>query len=135
LLTNCLKRRCNENGIELVEVNPCNSSFIGNIQHPYVDACNASIEIGRRGLYKYDIGGFYPHITVEDIRTLESKFGDVVECNTDSNWVEIYKSLRNSFKGEEFSYRLRTRIDEVVIPYESFSLSSYKSNVKITIFN
>lgn len=135
LFVSCLKRRCNENGIELVEINPCYSSFIGNIQHPYADACNASIEIGRRGLWKYDIGGFYPNITNEDIRTLEAKFGDVVECSTVSNWVDIYKSLKNSFTSEEFSYRLRTRIGEVLIPYKSFSLSSYKSNVKVIIFN
>ena len=134
LFVGCIRRRCNESGIELVEVNPCYSSFIGNIQHPYVDACNASIEIGRRGLWKYNNGGFYPYITKEDSHTLDSKFGDVVDCSTVCNWVDIYKSLKGSFDGKEFSYRLRTRIDEVIIPHESFSINSYKSNIKITLF-
>lgn len=135
LLTRCIKRRCNETGIELIEINPCYSSFIGNIQHHYADACNASIEIGRRGLYKYENGGFYPSVTTEDICTLEAKFGDVVKCSTGSNWVNIYKSLQDFFIQKEFSYRLRTRIDEVKEPYKSFSINSYKSNIKIIIFN
>jgi IS605 OrfB family transposase len=32
LLLSCITRRCNENGVELIRVNPCYSSFIGNIQ-------------------------------------------------------------------------------------------------------
>ena len=134
LFVGCVRRRCNEHGIELVEINPCYSSFIGNIQHPYADACNASVEIGRRGLYRFENGGFYPHITSEDIRTLEAKFGNVVECSTDSNWVEIYKSLKNSFESEEFSYRLRTGVDGAKTPHKSFSIFSYKSCVKLITF-
>jgi len=60
LITNIITKRCNETGIELIEVNPCYSSFIGNIQHPYGDSCSASVEIGRRGMYKYTKGMFYP---------------------------------------------------------------------------
>jgi hypothetical protein len=135
LLVGCITRRCNETGIELVEVNPCYSSFIGNIQHPYADACNASIEIGRRGLCKYENGGFYPNITKEDICTLEAKFGDVVKCSTDSNWVQVYKSLKKTLDCKEFSHRLRTAPDEVLMPYREFSLNSYKSRVKVIIFN
>ena len=135
LFINCVRRRCNENGIDLDEVNPCYSSFIGNIQHPYADACNASIEIGRRGLHRYENGGFYPHIAEEDIRTLEAKFGDVVGCSTVGNWAEIYKSLTNSIDKVEFAHRLRTGMDEALTPHTSFSIDSYKSRVKINIFN
>lgn len=135
LFVGCVKRRCNESGVELIEVNPAYTSFIGNIQHPYADACNASVEIGRRGLHKYENGGFYPPVTIEDIRTLEAKFGDVVGCSTDSNWVELYKSFKDSFSAIEFSYRLRARIEEVQIPTKSFSMNSCKSGVKTTIFN
>lgn len=135
LFVNCVRRRCNENGIDLIEVNPCYSSFIGNIQHPYADACNASIEIGRRGLHRYENGGFFPHIAEEDIRTLEAKFGDVVGCSTIGNWVEIYKSLTNSFDKKEFAHRLRTGMCEALVPHTSFSVNSYKSGVKINIFN
>jgi IS605 OrfB family transposase len=135
LFVSCLIRRCNETGIELIKVNPCYSSFIGNIQHPYADACNASIEIGRRGLWKYEKGGLYPNITKEDICTLETKFGDVVRCSTDSNWVKIYKSLKESFDGKEFSHRLRARLSEVKVPYDTFSMNSCRSNVYLTIFH
>ena len=135
LFVGCINRRCNERGIELVKVNPCYSSFIGNIEYPYADACNASIEIGRRGIMRYMKGGFYPDITSEDIHTLEAKFGDVVACSTDCGWANIHKSLKNSFDDKEFSHRLRTGIDEVKVPYKSFSMNSYRSNIKVIIFN
>lgn len=135
LFTNCITRRCNESGVELIEVNPCYSSFIGNICYGYADATNASIEIGRRGLYKYEKGGFYPVITEDDIRTLEAKFGDVVGYSTICNWVNIYKSLVQQYKPAEFAQRLRTGINEVEIPYESFSIWSYKSKVDMYTFH
>ena len=135
LFLSVIQRRCNENGVELIKVNPCYTSFIGNIQHKFVDATNASIEIGRRGLHKYENGGFYPHRTAEDNRTLEAKFGNVVDCSTDRSWVEIYKSLRKSIGSMDFSYRLRTRLCEVNVPYKVFSVNSYKSNVKVITFN
>ena len=135
LLTNCINRRCNETGVEIIEVNPCYTSFIGNIKYKYYDPCNASIEIGRRGLYKYDKGGFYPPVSEEDICTLDAKFGDVVKCSTNDDWIDIYKSLKNSFKKDEFSYRLRTRLEQVQIPYQVFSMNSCKSDVKFILFN
>ena len=133
LLLNCITRRCNENGIEIIEVNPCYSSFIGNIQHKLVDATNASIEIGRRGLMKYNKGGFYPLISEDDIHTLESKFGNVVEYSTADNWVNIYKSLVQIFSKSEFAQRLRTGIDEFKGTCQSFSINSYKS--KALVYN
>ena len=134
-LEGCIRRRCNETGVELITVNPCYSSFIGNIQNGYADATNASIEIGRRGLYKYTNGGFYPQISEDDIHTLEAKFGDVVECSTADNWVAIYKSLVRKFKPSEFAQRLRTRISQVQCGWESFSMSSCKSMVIIITFH
>ena len=131
LLMRCVTRRCSETGVELIKVNACYSSFIGNIQHPYADATNASVEIGRRGLYKYTKGGFYPHITEADMRTLEARFGDVVVCSTVRNWVEAYKSLTQRLDGVVFAQRLRTGITEAETPSESFSMMSYKSRVKL----
>lgn len=135
LFTGIIRRRCNETGISLVEVNPCYSSFIGNIQHPYADAANASVEIGRRGLYKYEKGRFYPPVTDGDIRTLEAKFGDVVGCGTCFDWVNAYKSLRKSLGSCDFSHRLRAGLDRVEVPYQVFSMNSYKSRTKLIIFN
>lgn len=115
LILNIIRRRCNENGIELVEVNPCYSSFIGNIKYKYIDATNASIEIGRRGLHKYTKGMFYPVIEDEDIRTLESKFGRDVEYGTCSSWLELYKTLVESFDTDKkrFNRQLRSALGDV----------------------
>ena len=136
LMTRCIIRRCNESGIELVEVNPCYSSFIGNIQHPYFDPVNASVEIGRRGLFKYTKGGFYPNITAEDMCTLEARFGDVAACGTGCGWAEIYKSLRKSVDDDVgFSHRLRAGLHNCKKGYATLSMSSYKSGIKVYLFN
>lgn len=132
LINQIANRRCNETGISLVGVNPCYTSFIGNIQHQYRDSCSASIEIGRRGLFKYINGMFYPHVTEEDIDTLEPMFGSDALCSTDCNWVSMYKSLTKRFGSEEFQHRVRTM--NVGQAPCSFSLNSYKSGVISVIF-
>ena len=132
-ISNIINRRCNETGICLVEINPCYTSFIGNIQHPYGDSCSASIEIGRRGLFKYTNGMFYPNITKEDIDTLESMFGSDALCSTDCNWVNMYKSLTKRFGIDEFQHRVRTM--NVGQTPHSFSVNSYKSGITSLLFH
>lgn len=136
LIENIINRRCNENGINLIKVNPIYSSFIGNIQYEYVDAVNASIEIGRRGLFKYTKGAFYPHIKCKDLDTMEAKFGIDVSNSTSFDWVVMYKSLKNSFpNGKEFSHRLRAALNDIPNDrYSMFSMSSHYSLVNYTIF-
>jgi hypothetical protein len=135
LITNLINRWCNELGIILTEINACYSSFIGNIQNGFVDATNASIEIGRRGVWRHTNGTFYPAVRQEDLSTVEAKFGvDADSINTDG-WGVMYNALKNLFKPDEFSYRLRTAIDGVGYPYRSFSMSSCKSGVNSIIFN
>lgn len=130
LITNCITRRCNESGVELVKVNACYSSFIGNIQHPYSDACNASVEIGRRGLTKYLKGSFYPDITDRDVDTLVSRFGGDVQHYTSCGWVEIFKVLRKSFPdGKDFSHKLRPTLENCENGWKKFSMNSYKSRI------
>ena len=105
-----IRRRCSVDGIKLIEVNPCYSSFIGNVQHPYEDAASAACEIGRRGTQQYIKNGkFYPTVTDEDIDTLKRLFGSDALCSTDCNWVEIYKSCKSLFeKNSDFEHRFRT---------------------------
>ena len=92
-----IEKRCNECGIELRKVNACYSSFIGNIQHNYVDATNASVEIGRRALLKFDKGtGLFPELRQEDMRTVEARFGPDAACGNADGWVRLYKSLMAS---------------------------------------
>jgi len=126
-----ITRRCENTGIELIKINACYTSFIGNIQHGYGDSCSASIEIGRRGMFKYTKGMFYPLVKEEDIDTLGSIYGRDVLCSTAMNWVDIYKSLKEFFKdNKEFQDRFRTR--NVKASSRTFSMDSYKSRVKIT---
>ena len=105
-----IRRRCSVNGIKLIEVNPCHSSFIGNVQHPFEDAASAACEIGRRGTQQYiENGKFYPTVTDEDMDTLKRLFGSDALCSTDCNWVEIYKSCKSLFeKNSDFEHRFRT---------------------------
>lgn len=56
---NLIKKHCNINGNILIEINPCYSSFIGNLIYCYFDPLNAAIEIGRRGIIKYIKGMDY----------------------------------------------------------------------------
>ena len=137
LIENIIRRRCNETGIELIKINPVYSSFIGNIQYGYVDAVNASIEIGRRGLFKYTKGTFYPHIRCKDLDTVEAKFGVDVPNGTSSDWVTLYKSLKDLFPdGNEFSHRLRTALNDIPKDtYSMFSMSSHYSKVNYIRFN
>lgn len=135
LVTNLITKRCNEQGMVLTEVNACYSSFIGNIRNGFVDATNASIEIGRRGLWKYTNGTFYPEMRQEDLSTVEAKFGVDAGGRNTGGWVGMYKALKGSFGESEFSYRLRTAIDRVKLPYKSFSMDSCRSGVNSIIFN
>lgn len=136
LIENIIQRRCHENGISLEKINPCYSSFIGNIQYDYIDPINASIEVGRRGLLKYKSGTFYPNITENDIHTMISKFGIDVEYNSSCDWVMMYKFLIQSFERLEFAQRLRTTLNEIdKYRYSMFSLSSYKSKINYIKFN
>ena len=135
LVTGLIRKWCNELGMILTEVNACYSSFIGNIQYGFVDATNASVEIGRRGLWRYTNGTFYPVVRQEDLSTVEAKFGaDAGSINTDG-WVSMYNALKGSFDSGEFSRRLRTAIDRVGYPYQSFSMDSCRSGVTSIIFN
>ena len=137
LLESIIRRRCNENGIKLITINPAYSSFIGNIQYNYVDAVNASIEIGRRGLFKYIKGTFYPHIRCKDLDTMEAKFGIDVPNGTSFDWVGMYKSLKNSFPcSNEFSHRLRTALNDIPRDvYSMFSMNSHCSLVNYIRFD
>jgi len=90
LFINNLNKRLNVEGIKLYSVNPAYSSFIGNLQHDYIDAVNASIEIARRG-FEYRIKknkkGFYPALLVKhQWKEMATKF---------NNWKEFFLNVKN----------------------------------------
>ena len=116
-----IEMKCRETGIEPVTVNPVYTSFIGNIQHQFVDSTNASVEIGRRGLMKYEKDSFYPEMTERDADTL----GAVLSVESDGSstsedalrkiachsFIDAYKSGRSLFSKRDFEHRYRIRIE------------------------
>lgn len=137
LTRQCIERRCHEQRLWLVEVNPCYSSFIGNIQYGYVDATNASIEIGRRGMLKYKKDMFYPSMSNVDTHTMEAKFGIDDGYGTVTSWVEAYQLSKSLCEdGKDFSNRLRATLDDVPKgSYRVFRVKSYRSRVKCITFS
>lgn len=116
-----IEMKCRETGIELVTVNPVYTSFIGNIQHQFVDSTNASVEIGRRGLMRYESGSFYPGMTERDADTLgavlsagddgSSTGGDALRKIDCRSFIDAYKSGRRLFSKRDFEHRYRIRIE------------------------
>lgn len=133
LVTRLVERRCHENGIELVAVNPCYTSFIGNIRHKFVDATNSSVEIGRRGLWKYENGTFYPEVRREDLSTVEAKFGADADGINTGGWAGMCNALRDLFDASGFSYRLRTAECDSS-EHIRFSMDTCRSGVKSLVF-
>ncbi|MEI6243028.1 MAG: hypothetical protein WCP39_06460, partial [Chlamydiota bacterium] len=125
-----IEKHCSECGIRLEKVSPLYSSFIGNIKNKYYDPVNAAIEIGRRGLYKYEKGSFYPSISRSDIDTMCHAFGLDVRYKTiileDLSWKQLY----NEFSKSELRYR--HGLDFVT--HEDKNLQSHKSKIKVQSF-
>ena len=111
LILQKIKKEICLSNMNLIEVNPVYTSFIGNIQHEEFDPIAASIEIGRRGSSKYKKGSFYPKIYLKDIDTLElitnKKLLNDAQNLNDLNWKLLYKNYakfrwRRSLK--QFNY-------------------------------
>jgi len=98
--TNLINKHCDNNGLILIKVNPCYSSFIGNINYSVFDPVAAATEIGRRGAYKYDKNGFYPKFTSTMLNTVVERFinsfPDVSVVKDCENWVSLYKLFKKA---------------------------------------
>ncbi|MCK9430399.1 MAG: hypothetical protein M0R17_10395, partial [Candidatus Omnitrophica bacterium] len=119
-----LTKRLNISGIKLYSVNPAYSSFVGNLQHDYTDAVNASIEIARRG-FEYRIkknkNGFYPNLMVKhQWKEMAARFTD---------WKKFYFEIKN------LKLKYRVSLDEVNHSFNVFEQnSSHKSMILNYIF-
>jgi len=139
LTNNLINKYCNELGIIKIEVNPAYSSFIGNIQHNYIDPINSSLEICRRGIFKYHKNSFYPKINQNDIDTMSNlirnQVRDVQHQNTlisnlsslDNNWTKMYTIIRDT------GLKYRRTLHESK-SYNVFSMNNIKSKVKLYSF-
>jgi IS605 OrfB family transposase len=132
-----IEKRCIENGIELIKINPCYTSFIGNLSYDYFDATNASLEICRRGMFKYEKGLFYPKITgtISDTMSkflvqqkIELKPRDVQIFKDCKDWVSLYKIASDN------GLRWRWGWDDLKKSYSTFSMNNIKSKVKFVKF-
>jgi len=124
LFINNLNKRLNVEGIKLYSVNPAYSSFIGNLQHNYTDAVNASIEIARRG-FEYKIKknkkAFYPDLLVKhQWKEMATKYKD---------WKEFFLEIKN------LKLKYRVSLNECLHKFNVFQQnSSHKSMVLNYIF-
>jgi hypothetical protein len=130
LQTNLINKYCNENGIIIVDINACYTSIIGNLMYPYFDPINASIEIGRRGIFGFQEGKFYPNLTDTMIDTMILRFksqGDVLffkDCK--KSWVPLCKKI------VEAKYIYRRPLCDV--NHKCFSKNHIKSGVYLYTF-
>jgi hypothetical protein len=118
-----LSKRLFIEDIKLYRINPAYSSIIGNLQHDYSDAVNASIEILRRGIeciIKRNKGNFYPSLLIK-----EQWKQTFIKC---ADWKEVSLKIKNS------KLKYRVSIDECLHSYKVFQLNSEKSKVKTFTF-
>ena len=118
-----LSKRLFIEDIKLYRINPAYSSIIGNLQHSFTDAVNASIEIVRRGIeciIKKNKENFYPNLLIKD-RWKET----FINCK---DWKEVSLKIKNS------GLKYRVSIEECNHSYKVFQLNSRKSKVKTFTF-
>jgi len=124
LFVSNLTKRLNIYNIKIHKVLPAYSSFVGNMQHDFTDAINASIEIARRG-YEYKILGnknkFYPSFEVKHPwKEMATSFND---------WKKFYLEIKNS------KLKYRVSLEDVKHLYKVFEQnSSHKSMVLNYVF-
>ena len=78
-------------GYEFVLVNPCYSSFVGNMLYGDADTPDmiaSATEIARRGYRKFLKGWFYPRFDIEIIDERCKQTLDGVK-----SWIELYQKL------------------------------------------
>ena len=119
LVVNKLKMLANINHYSIIDINPCYSSFIGNVLYGdenTPDMVSASIEIARRGFNKYNKGHFYPKF---DIETLDEQWKQTL-CGVE-DWKEAF------YKIKEFEMKYRFQLFDYVknAVFRKFYTKSY----------
>jgi IS605 OrfB family transposase len=95
LTTSLITKYCNLYGIIKIEVNPCYSSFIGNMIYDEYDAIAASLEINRRGITKYTKGSsIYPEMNRINREKLTYLLGEnISHLKETTTWIKLYRTL------------------------------------------
>ena len=124
---NNLKVLTSTYGIELIEVNPIYSSFVGNIEYgdeKTPDMVASSIEIGRRGYKKFSKGWFYPKLDTEKVRNKFNQWKEEIYSDVKS-WKELYDNIKKS------GMRYRFQLNESDAVFKRFY---HKMNIKIYFY-
>lgn len=120
LTSQLISKYVNTYGFKHIEVNPCYSSFVGNMCHVEYDPVASAKELLRRGIVKYIKGNsLYPEIVKINQQKLTYLVGENIEFQ---NFVSLYKHITCT----GLRYRNREKNSR-----EDKNLKSYKSNVKI----
>ena len=137
LSNNLINKYCNINGIIILEINPCYTSFIGNINNEFIDPVNAAIEIGRRGIYKYTKNSFYPEFEIGTIMNAMSnlnKMRDVSVIKDCGNWIEVYRKVKESglrYRATRDDCKKEFRIVNNIIHSRIKKISYLENNIKL----
>jgi len=112
LSSKLINKYCNKLGIIKIEINPVYTSFIGNLNYNYIDPVNASIEIGRRGIFKFiKNNSFYPSINIGTIMNTMSRLNELRDVSFlkdhNNNWRDIFNKVKTS------GLRYRATINDV----------------------
>ena len=113
-----LTKRLNIEGIKLYSVNPAYSTFIGNLQHDYTDAVNASIEIARRGyeiIIKKNKKGFFPNLVVKH------HWKEMATTYTD--WKKLFLDIKN------LKLKYRVSLNDVKHSFKVFQQNSTRKSM------
>ena len=119
-LVSALKKQCLLNKIDIIEVNPVYSSFIGNALNEAPDPIASSLEIARRAMFKYIKGKFYPELI--DKASLFNLWKESANW-VYSSWKELFDIVKTS------GMRYRRSLNS--FGYKVFRLKSSKSMVNL----
>lgn len=123
LIEQYIKKYCSLSGIEVIEINPCYTSFIGNLVFNEPDMIAASLEIARRGFYKFQKGRFYPNLIKNE--DLGNRWKEALNWTYES-WLELFKKIKIA------KLRYRNSLDD--FSSKVFRLSSNKSYINLYSF-
>lgn len=104
---------------DLVEVNPAYTSFIGNMCYEYHDPVNASLEIGRRGCYKFKKNMFYP-----DISEMKLPWKQKLVSQKLNTWKNVFTQIKN------LKVRYRVQLEDIRDDVSCFKWKCVQSKVK-----
>lgn len=119
-LVRCLNKHSVINNIDFIEINPVYTSFIGNIIYDFPDMVAASIEINRRGYYKYIKNQFYPNLINRE--NLSNRWKEAINWSY-SSWKELFDIVKTS--------KLKYRRSLESFDFKVFRFNSSKSFVNL----